>query len=104
MLTSTYNLCLLVTNSNADTFGIVSIQTNNTIMLRTTKFLLLKEKKLKKAQFRSKLKTVLTPNVQLEFNSCTLTMNANKVTLNLRQKGQGGKIRLVDIKAPNCAQ
>jgi hypothetical protein len=52
MLTSTYNLCLLITNSNnVDTFSIVSIQTDNTLMLRIAAFLLLKEKKLKKAQF-----------------------------------------------------
>jgi len=50
MLISTYNLCLLVTNSGTNAFSIVSMQTDNTLILRTTKFLLLKEKKLKKAQ------------------------------------------------------
>ena len=51
MSTSTYDLCLLVTNSDADLFSIVGMQTNNTLMLRTAAFLLLEEKKLKKAQF-----------------------------------------------------
>ncbi|KAF1937741.1 hypothetical protein EJ02DRAFT_356157, partial [Clathrospora elynae] len=55
------------------------------------------------AQFRSKPKAVLTPDVQLDFNGCTLTMDNDEAILNLRQKGQGGKIKLVDIKAPDRA-
>jgi hypothetical protein len=51
MSTLTYNPCLLITNRDADAFRLVSIQTNNTLMLRTAGFLSLKEKKLKEAQF-----------------------------------------------------
>ncbi|KAF1934520.1 hypothetical protein EJ02DRAFT_308693, partial [Clathrospora elynae] len=80
MSTSTYDPCLLVTNAvtnadadaDADVFGL-------------------------KAQFRSKPKTVLTPDTQLDFNGCTLT--TDEATVNLTQKGQGGKIKLVDIRA-----
>ena len=60
MSTSTYDPCLLVTNGNADAFGIVGIQTDDTLMLGTAAFSSLEEKKLEKAQFRSKPKTVLT--------------------------------------------
>jgi hypothetical protein len=49
MSTLTYNPYLLVTNRDVDTFRLVSMQTNNTLMLRTAAFLLLKEKKLKEA-------------------------------------------------------
>jgi hypothetical protein len=49
MLTSIYDLCLLITNNNVDTFGIVSIQIDDTLILRTTAFLLLKERKIQKA-------------------------------------------------------
>jgi hypothetical protein len=49
MSTLTYNPCLLITNRDADAFRLISIQTNNTLMLRTAKFLSLKEKKLKEA-------------------------------------------------------
>jgi hypothetical protein len=45
----TYNPCLLITNRDADAFRLVSIQTNNTLMLRTAKFSSLEEKKLKEA-------------------------------------------------------
>ncbi|KAF1934527.1 hypothetical protein EJ02DRAFT_461112, partial [Clathrospora elynae] len=106
MSTSTYDPCLLVTNANADadadSFGLVGMQTDNTLMLGTATFSSLEEKKLEIAQFRSKPKTVLTPDVQLDFNGCTLTMD--EATLNLTQKGQGGKIKLVDIRASDRAQ
>jgi hypothetical protein len=104
MSTSTYDPCLLITNNNADTFSIVSMQIDDTLILGTAAFLLLKEKKIQKAQFRLKPKAVLTPELQLDFNRCTLTRDTSKPVLNLRQKGQGRKIRLVDIRSPNRAQ
>ncbi|CAE7034277.1 hypothetical protein PTTW11_11401 [Pyrenophora teres f. teres] len=104
MATSTYDPCLLITNGNADVFGIVGMQTDDTIMLGTPAFSSLKEKKIQKAEFRSKPKSILIPETQLDFNRCTLTIDANKPILDLRQKGQGGKINLVDAKAHNSAQ
>jgi hypothetical protein len=53
----------LVTNSNTDVFGIVGMQTDDTLMLGTAAFLLLEEKKIQKAQFRLKPKAALTPEV-----------------------------------------
>ena len=99
--TSTYDLCLLITNRNYNAFGIVGIQTDNTLILGTDAFSSLKEKKLEKAQFRSKPKTVLTLDTELDFNGYILTIKGNSI--NLKQKGQGGKIYLIDIKAPNRA-
>ena len=45
----TYNPYLLITNRDANAFRLISIQTNNTLILGTAVFLLLKEKKLKEA-------------------------------------------------------
>jgi hypothetical protein len=104
MSTLTYDPCLLVTDGDADAFGLVGMQTDDTLMLRTAAFSSLEEKKLEEAQFRSKLKTVLSPDVQLDFNGCTLTIENGEAILNRKQKGQGGKIKLVDIKAHNRAQ
>jgi hypothetical protein len=50
--------------------------------------------------------------MQLDFNSCTLitennctrTIENGEAILNLKQKGQGEKIKLVDIKAHDSAQ
>jgi hypothetical protein len=49
MSTLTYDPCLLITNRDADAFGLVSMQTNDTLMLRTAAFLSLEEKKLEEA-------------------------------------------------------
>jgi hypothetical protein len=43
-------------------------------------------------------------DIQLDFNRCTLIIDASKLVLNLRQKGQGGKIKLIDIRSSNRAQ
>jgi hypothetical protein len=102
--TATFDPCLLITNRDPETFGIVGMQTDDTLMLGTSKFSSLEEKKLEKAQFRSKPKTVLTPNVQTDFNECTLTREGGNGAMNLKQKGQGGNIRLVDTKASDRAQ
>ena len=51
MSTLTYDPCLLITNRDAGAFGLVGMQTNNTLMLRTAIFSSLKERKLKEAQF-----------------------------------------------------
>jgi hypothetical protein len=48
MLISIYDLCLLIINNNVDTFGIVSMQIDDTLILGTTAFLLLKERKIQK--------------------------------------------------------
>ena len=88
MSTSNYDPCLLVTNGDANTFGIVGMQTDDTLILGTPTFLSLEEKRLEKAQFRSKPKTVLTPDVQLDFNGCTVTRETVNGVLNLKQKGQ----------------
>jgi hypothetical protein len=84
MSTSTYDPCLLITNRNADAFGLVGMQTDDTLMLGTAEFSSLEEKKLEEAQFRSKPKTVLTLDVQLDFNSCTLTMENGEAIMNLK--------------------
>jgi hypothetical protein len=60
------------------------------LTLGTATFLSLEEKKIQKAQFRSKPKDVLPPEVKLDFNGCTLIIdasNASKVILKLEQKG-----------------
>jgi hypothetical protein len=49
MSTSSYDSCLLVTNSDIDVFSIVSMQIDDTLMLRTAAFLSLEEKKIQKA-------------------------------------------------------
>jgi hypothetical protein len=59
-------------------FGIVSIQTNNTLILEDNNFLALKESKLVKASFIVKpSKQKLNLNKPLIFNSCILSLDHN---------------------------
>ena len=55
---SIFNLCFLITTIGT-LFGIVSIQTNNIIILREDQFLTLKEDKLAKANLMAKPKEKL---------------------------------------------
>ena len=64
----TYNPCLLI-SITPSIFGIVRMQTNNTLILLNLLFLELEEKEL---VFTAKLKEKLLPNTSLIFNSCVL--------------------------------
>jgi hypothetical protein len=46
MLTSTYDPCLLIANGDKDNFRLISMQTDNTLILRTATFATNKEKEI----------------------------------------------------------
>jgi hypothetical protein len=101
MATSTYDPCLLVTTIE-DRFGIVEMQTDDTIILTDEPFSTLEENELLNAKFIAKPKEKLTPDSPLIFNECVLVQDDN--TMSLRQKEQGKKIKLIDIDAPDARQ
>ncbi|KAF1937344.1 hypothetical protein EJ02DRAFT_477004 [Clathrospora elynae] len=70
MATSTYDPCLLITNGGSKAFGIVSLQTDNTLAIGTSAFLSAEEAALQKADFRAKPKDRLSKEMPLEFNGC----------------------------------
>ena len=72
MVTSTYNPCFLITTTK-EVFGIIRIQTDNTLILGSKIFLVLKENKLNKAKLSTKPKEALLPKTLLIFNRCILT-------------------------------
>ena len=92
MNTSTYDPCLLIT-TRADNFGIVGMQTDDTLTLCNDKFSIVEENELMKARFAAKPKQKLDPNSQMIFNGCTLTREGDAVIL--RQKEQAKKIKLI---------
>jgi hypothetical protein len=100
MVTSTYDPCLLVTIGQ--TFGLTGMQTDDTLHLCSPEFSATKEKKNQKADFRSKPKTSLSKSSSLEFNKGRITLLDDY--LSLRQKGQGSKLKLVNVKAKDYAQ
>jgi hypothetical protein len=70
---------LITTTKRA--FGIVGIQTNNTLILRLKKFDTIEEEKLTKAKFSAKPKELLFLKTLLIFNGCILTQKKGDIEL-----------------------
>jgi len=96
MTTSTFNPCFLITTTGTP-FGIISMQTDNTIILGDNQFSALKEDELVKANLMAKPKEKLDLKTSLLFNECILSLNKNSIALH--QKGQGKKINIVNINS-----
>ena len=94
MITSTYDPCFLISTTK-DRFGIVGMQTDDTIILADSQFTSLKNDELTKTKLLAKPKKQLAPESPLVFNGCVLSINNR--TILLRQKEQGKRIKLIDI-------
>jgi hypothetical protein len=92
MVTSTYDPCLLV--STRDAFGVVGIQTDDTLFLGSLEFADLEDRELHKARLTAKPRDQLSRTTDLNFNGCILKQ-MDDCTIHLLQKGQGRKIQLV---------
>ena len=87
METSTYDPCLLISKSTAAGFGMVGIQTDDTLGLSDNHFAAKEEDEL---CFNAKEKEVLTKDNKIDFNGCVVTTDGN--TISLLQKRQGEKL------------
>jgi hypothetical protein len=63
---STYDSCLLYTNK--DGFGVVGLQTDDTLVLADKPFAKAEESELNKANFLAKDREQLTPTIPIKFN------------------------------------
>jgi predicted nucleic acid-binding protein len=79
-----FNLCFLITTTGTP-FGIISMQTDDIIILRDNQFSAFKEDELIKANLIAKLKKKLNLTTPLLFNGCILSLN--KDSIDLCQKG-----------------
>lgn len=70
--------------------------------LNTALFPHKEEKEIQKAQFRSKAKTILSLAFSMEFNGTRLSMRHDKLIM--KQKKQGSKLTIMNIKDANYAQ
>ncbi len=102
MVTSTYDPCLLLTDGGPGDFGMVGLQTDDTLAVSTPAFSSAEDTALAEAKFRAKPKDTLSADKPLEFNGCTLTMDGDVIMLT--QKGQGKKIEAIDLKSADRAQ
>ncbi|KAJ6019518.1 hypothetical protein N7522_001585 [Penicillium canescens] len=98
MATSTYGPCLLLSTEKG-AFGVVGMQTDDTLILGSVEFATLEEKELAEAKFSAKPKDTLSPENPLIFNGCVRTQKEGDVTDELRQKEQGKKLKLIDHKS-----
>ena len=80
MITFIFNLCFLITIIGT-LFRIISMQTDNIIILGDNQFLALKEDELVKANFIVKLKEKLKLIILLLFNRCILLLNKDSIAL-----------------------
>jgi hypothetical protein len=76
MATSSFDPCLLIM-SIASPFGIVGMQTDDTLILGDDDFSALEESELVKASFMAKPKQKLNSDKPLIFNSCILSLDHN---------------------------
>ncbi|KAJ5783463.1 uncharacterized protein N7518_009140 [Penicillium psychrosexuale] len=98
----TYDPCLLIANGEKDEFGMVGMQTDDTLILGTKMFLAKEEEEIQRAKFRTKLTVTLSPETSFEFNGCRLSQEGRYI--HLRQKGQGSKIKPIDLNDQSRAQ
>jgi hypothetical protein len=96
MATSTYDPCLLITTTKA-AFGVVGMQTDDTLILGSKEFDTIEDEELTKAKFSAKPKELLSPDTLLIFNGCILTQK--EADIELRQKEQGRKLKTVNPTA-----
>jgi len=78
--TSIFNLYFLIITTRT-LFRIVSMQTNNIIILGDNQFSAFKEDKLVKANLIAKLKEKLNLITPLLFNKCILSLNKDSIAL-----------------------
>ncbi|XDG08264.1 hypothetical protein ABKA04_007879 [Annulohypoxylon sp. FPYF3050] len=102
MITSTYDPCLLISEAK-DKFGIVGMQTDDTLGVSDKAFDQMEDEELRKAKILAKPKTYLTKDEPLMFNGCVLSKGTND-NVDITQKGQGKKIEMIQVNAKDAAQ
>jgi len=91
---SSYDPCLLI-STDRTAFGLVGMQTDDTLILGSTKFKDQENRELKKAKFLAKPVDDLSDEEPLVFNGCILKSQNESILL--VQKGQGTKIQQIQL-------
>src|SRR5256885_2196697 len=94
---STYNPCLLYTNHNG--FGIVGLQTDDTLFLANKTFAKSKKRKLQEANFLAKEREELTQTTPIKFNRGHIKQEKDSIILT--QEHQCQNLKLVTTKPIN---
>ena len=76
MVTSSYDPCLLITTKK-EIFGVVGMQTDDTLFLGSEQFAILEDEELQRAHLSAKPREELSLTSNLIFNGCVLTQNSD---------------------------
>ena len=95
---STYDSCLLFTNSDSTGFGVVGLQIDDTLILADDVFAMAEEEELTKAKLLAKDREKLTATTPIKFNGGYIRREAE--TILLSQEKQCKNLRLVTLKTP----
>ena len=93
MATSSFDACLLIRQDNADCFGIAGVQTDDTLVIGTSKFIDKEEIEMKKAKFLTKPRQIFNDGDTGDFNGCRILVKDAGITI--CQKKQTEKLSLV---------
>ena len=104
METSTFDPCLLVTRNKDGPFGMVAMQTDDTLILGDDAFVELEYIKLEKAKLMVKPIESLARDTLLIFNGYKLVIDGSSPNITLLQKGQGKRLTLIDPKSSEFKQ
>jgi hypothetical protein len=83
MKQSTYDLCLLFSK---EPFGVIGLQTDDTLGVVDEKFANLEQDELEKAGFMAKEREVLSEATPIKFNGGLIQKKGNKVILNQQRQ------------------
>lgn len=95
MQTSTYDPCLLVSKPSSTGFGMVGMQTDDTLGLSDQDFA---DNETKELRFKAKPKQFLSPDAQIDFSGCIVKLSNDNQTITLREKKQGEKLEMATDK------
>jgi hypothetical protein len=97
MTQSTYDPCLLHTSTNG--FGLVGLQTDDTLFLADPEFARNEETELRKANFIAKEREQLTTKQPIKFNGGQITLQEDNKSIKLTQERQAQNLRLVSTQS-----
>ena len=80
MKESIYDSCLLYSNKNV--FGMIELQTDDTLMLANKTFAEMKDKELEKARITFKFRKILIVFISLKFNENYIQLTNSEIHLN----------------------
>ena len=102
MAQSTYDTCFLFSNDKENGFGLIGLQTDDTLILADTKFAARENTELEKAGFLSKPCERLTKSHPLKFNGAVIELHGESITIN--QPQQIKRIQPVTINTPTSKE